>query len=90
MPPVDPEPSLTGERDFEARPYTADEQRVADWLVKRSGIGGGDDPIGFLMGSLVFGVVERDRYKQALIDIGEMPASNAAIYAVIQKVLGRG
>ena len=34
-------------------PYTKDEQRVADWLVARSGntVGAGDDPIGFLLAS---------------------------------------
>lgn len=33
--------------------YSADQQRVADWLVNRSRgtIGGGTDPIGFLLAS---------------------------------------
>ncbi len=38
-------------RDFEARPYTPDEARVAKYIVETTDIGGGDDPIGFLMGS---------------------------------------
>lgn len=37
-------------RDIEIDPYSPDEQRVADWLMT-VGIGGGDDPIGFLLAS---------------------------------------
>lgn len=33
--------------------YTADQQRVADWIYQR-GLGGGDDPIGFLLTSYEF------------------------------------
>ena len=33
------------------RRYSRDQQRVADWLNNRAGIGGGDDPIGFLLAS---------------------------------------
>ena len=34
-------------------PYSADEQRVAEWLVNRmnSQVGAGDDPIGFMLAS---------------------------------------
>lgn len=38
-------------RDFEKSPYTPDEERVARWLDNKAGIGGGDDPIGFLLAS---------------------------------------
>ena len=39
-------------RDLCTHPYTKDEQRVVAWLVGRSPeIGGGDDPIGFLLAS---------------------------------------
>lgn len=39
-------------RDLDENPYTKDEQRVVAWLVGRSPeIGGGDDPIGFLLAS---------------------------------------
>ena len=37
-------------RDLDARPYSADEQRVADFIFER-GFGGGDDPIGFILAS---------------------------------------
>lgn len=39
------------ERDFEANPYTPHEQRVAKYLDDVAGIGGGDDPIEFLIAS---------------------------------------
>ena len=37
------------ERNFELNPYSPDEARVAAWLADRTGAGGGDDPIGFLL-----------------------------------------
>lgn len=39
------------ERNLDTHPYSPDEQRVAEWLVKLTGVGAGDDPIGFLMAS---------------------------------------
>jgi hypothetical protein len=48
------------ERDMEAKPYSPDEMRVAKWLSKK-GIGGGDDPIGFLMVSYDWLIEERKR-----------------------------
>lgn len=38
-------------RDIEKNPYSTDEKRVAEYLVKRGGFGGGDDPIGFILAS---------------------------------------
>ena len=38
------------ERDFEATPYTKDERRVAEYIAGL-GVGGGDDPIGFILAS---------------------------------------
>lgn len=35
-------------RDFDKRPYSPDEKRVAEWFFEK-GIGGGDDPIGGLL-----------------------------------------
>jgi hypothetical protein len=46
------------ERDMEAKPYSPDEMRVAQWLSKK-GVGGGDDPIGFLMVSYDWLIEER-------------------------------
>lgn len=53
-------------RDIDANPYSADERRVADFIVKMSkeNVGGGDDPIGFLMTSYAWLIEER----KALID----------------------
>jgi hypothetical protein len=39
------------ERDFIANPYSIDEIRVANYIVELTGVGGGDDPIGFLIAS---------------------------------------
>jgi hypothetical protein len=51
------------ERNFDERPYTPDEQRVADWLsVRCPNIGTGNDPIGFLLAS--FGLVLANREKE--------------------------
>ena len=36
-------------RDFDKNPYSADEARVAKYIMKLTGIGGGDDPIGFIL-----------------------------------------
>lgn len=44
-------PRLTDERDFESNPYSPEEARVAAWLSER-GVGGGNDPIGFILASL--------------------------------------
>jgi hypothetical protein len=46
--------------------YTPDEARVAKWIVKRSGIGGGDDPIGFLLASYDHMRAERDTAQSAV------------------------
>ena len=38
-------------RDFDKNPYSADETRVAEYIMERTGIGGGDDPVGFIIAS---------------------------------------
>ena len=38
-------------RDFDRHPYSPDEERVAKYISDLTGIGGGDDPIGFLIAS---------------------------------------
>lgn len=45
-------------RNFVFMPYSIDERRVAEWLVSRGGIGGGDDPIGFVLASLSYATQE--------------------------------
>lgn len=49
------------ERDFEKNPYSADERRVAAWICENLGVGGGDDPIGFLLASWEFSRRGRER-----------------------------
>lgn len=42
------------DRDIDHDPYDRQEQRVAEYLSTVAGIGGGDDPVGFLMASHAF------------------------------------
>lgn len=53
-----------GGRDFDENPYSPDEERVAKWLSDKTGIGGGDDPIGFLMASHEYVVEQRDQFAE--------------------------
>lgn len=40
------------DRDLDVNPYSADERRVVEWMHNRThDIGGGDDPVGFLLAS---------------------------------------
>lgn len=45
--------SGTEDRDFDARPYSAEERRVCDYLqeITKGAAGCGDDPVGFLIAS---------------------------------------
>jgi len=56
-------------RDLKTKPYTPDEQRVAEYIVRITGVGAGDDPIGFLMAS--HEVMVNDR--RAKIAEGKIP-----------------
>ena len=47
------------ERDFDKNPYTPDEARVVAFLSDR-GVGGGDDPIGFLLASYEMVIIQRN------------------------------
>lgn len=38
-------------RDIKVNPYTPDEHRVANYFFHEVGVGGGDDPIGYLIAS---------------------------------------
>ena len=59
------------QRDMDTRPYSADEQRVAAWLVAKIGIGGGDDPIGFLIASHDCAIVQRNILRDGLSEIAD-------------------
>lgn len=57
------------ERDFDARPYTADERRVCDFLVSIApDIGCGGDPIGFLIACYQQLMVERRELRELAAD----------------------
>lgn len=53
------------ERDFENNPYSKDEERVAKWLCER-GVGGGNDPIGFILTAHEYAMQENKNLKEAL------------------------
>jgi hypothetical protein len=58
---------MTQERDFDAHPYSADEERVAAWMRARApDIGTGDDPIGFLLASYEYTWLQRDAARTGL------------------------
>ncbi len=57
-------------RDLEKNPYSACEARVAAFLHEMGGIGGGDDPIGFLMASHAALSAERRELLEKLNMIG--------------------
>lgn len=44
---------MTAERDLDAKPYSADEARVAKWFSDH-GVGGGVDPIGAMISGLEY------------------------------------
>lgn len=56
------------QRDIEAKPYTPDEQRVAEWFAEK-GVGGGDDPIGFLMASVTYCTSLLNQYRAKYGDL---------------------
>lgn len=45
--------------------YTKDQKRVAKWINDNLGVGGGDDPIGFVLASLM--EISTDKTKTLLI-----------------------
>lgn len=54
-------------RDMEKNPYSNDEKRVVEYLWERE-IGGGDDPIGFILSSHAWLVAERKDVRLFLDD----------------------
>jgi hypothetical protein len=53
-------------RDIDKDPYNESEARVAEWLYNVAGVGGGDDPVGFMISSYEFMVAERKEMKQQI------------------------
>lgn len=56
------------DRDLVANPYSLDEQRIVDWLIKRTQgmVGAGNDPIGFVLASYEQIWLERNTMRDAL------------------------
>lgn len=73
------------ERDFTERPYTADEQRVADHIAKQcaSTIGGGDDPIGFILAAHGYATAERNKLRTAIHDAIEALGDDCPTTAIM-------
>jgi hypothetical protein len=63
-------------------PYDAQEARVAKWIVDRTGIGGGDDPVGFVLASYDLKIHEMEEMRHKLVALEE-------ILALTAKVCGR-
>ena len=70
------DPIRLPERDIEASPYSPDELRVAEWLGANTGVGAGDDPIGFVMASLEYSVMQRNQAGAALKVVREVCGQN--------------
>lgn len=81
-------PAYPGQRDIVANPYSPDEERVVRWMVATSGIGGGDDPIGFIMASLAFGTHQCNLYRDALKAILEVPDEVRSVNLAAKAIKG--
>jgi hypothetical protein len=58
-------------------PYDANESRVAQWIMDRTGIGGGDDPIGFILASYDYKISEMDAMRAKIAALEEILAASA-------------
>lgn len=54
-------------RDMDKNPYSPDEKRVAEFFFER-GVGGGDDPIGFILASYAMLIEERNMLRRQVAD----------------------
>jgi hypothetical protein len=67
------------ERDLHEKPYTADEQRVVDYinLITDGAVGAGSDPIGFLLASHSY--IQRERHN-LITENGSLKADQETFY----------
>lgn len=79
--------SVRVERDFEADPYDRSEARIAKALAERTGIGGGDDPVGFVLVAMEALAADRRRFSAALKRIAE-EAKDPKIAAIARDATG--
>ena len=55
-------------RDLDEKPYSPEEAKAAKYLMELTGIGGGDDPVGFLIAS------HRELVRQGAVLSAKYPA----------------
>lgn len=60
-------------RDLDKNPYSPEEERVAKWLSEK-GLGGGDDPIGFMLTSYEYLKDQSKRDDKPTTDVMELEA----------------
>lgn len=72
------------DRDFERQPYGRQEQRVAEYLSTIAGIGGGDDPVGFLIASHAF-----QKHKAGIVRIRLGRENDAALLPAVERSAAR-
>lgn len=58
-------------------PYDEHESRVAKWIVDRTGAGGGDDPIGFILASYDLKITEMEAMRAKIASLEEILADAA-------------
>lgn len=58
-------------------PYDAQEVRVAQWIVDRTGVGAGDDPVGFILASYDLKIREMEDMRQRLASLELLLAASA-------------
>lgn len=59
-------------RDLDKHPYSPDEKRVAQWFFDK-GVGGGDDPIGYMIASHETLAAERNALRKQLDAMAKLP-----------------
>lgn len=60
-------------------PYDDQEARVAGWISDRTGAGGGDDPIGFILASYDAKIAEMETMRAKLASLEEILALSAKV-----------
>lgn len=58
-------------------PYDFQEARVAKWIMDRTGIGGGDDPVGFILASYDLKIQQMEEMRQRLESLESLLAASA-------------
>lgn len=59
-------------RDMDADPYNHSERRVAEWILAKSGMGGGDDPVGAILASYDLKIVQMEDLRKEVARLREL------------------